>query len=105
MLKATATENIPKGSVISISGNICNIITTTEQFLEPSHATFNADRDYKKGDWVEFEPRNFDDAVDSELDDIKKLLNVEKSVDAKGKRTIRKLITMKIKAISKRGLC
>lgn len=105
ILHAIASENIPEGSIISIFGNNCSIITTQEQFFKPNHAIFNALKDYKKGDSVEFEPRNFDHAVVLEQGNIKKLLNLEKHLDASGKKNVRKLMLKKAKAISKMGLC
>lgn len=104
-LHAIASDDIPKGSIISIFGNICSIITTQEQFLKPNHAMFNSPRHYKKGEQVEFTPRNFSESVDLEKDNIKKLRKLEKSLDAAGKKRVRRLILKKAKSISKMDLC
>jgi len=95
MEKATATENLPNGSVVQIIGQTCNTITTNEQFQRQSTAIFNVDKDYKKGDQVSFEPLVRSAFVDQEVSNIKKLLLIEPKTTSKYKKSIRSLISRK----------
>lgn len=98
-MKAIASETIEKNAIVHIIDGICNKVTTTNQFLTPSSAIFNAKKLYKQGDVVVYEAPNLSDLVDLEISNIRKLMKIEPQLTAEGKKSVRKLISQKATSI------